>query len=59
MNEATTLIWDKEQGCLYDKDAEDNEVPLSNKSDWVSNVMRDHPGLTREKAEEMAEAFGF
>jgi hypothetical protein len=27
--------------------------------DPIENAMRRHPGLTREKAEEMAEAFGF
>lgn len=25
----------------------------------IERAMRDHPGLTREKAEEMAEAFAF
>jgi hypothetical protein len=27
--------------------------------DPIASAMRNHPGLTREKAEEMAEAFGF
>jgi len=27
--------------------------------DPIASAMRDHPGLTREKAEEMAAAFGF
>lgn len=27
--------------------------------DPIASAMRDHPGLTREEAEKMAEAFGF
>ncbi len=44
---------------LKRKNGPTKEAASNNALDPIASAMEDHPGLTREKAEEMAKAFGF
>jgi len=50
----------KRLGALLKKKSEDSKkVSQPEQLDPIASAMRNNPGLTREKAEEMAEEFGF
>jgi len=49
----------KLEALLQKKNGPSLEPLQSTKLDPIASAMEDHPGLTREKAEEMAKAFGF
>jgi hypothetical protein len=47
------------EALLAQKSAASSETLPTGASDPIEVAMRNHPGLTREEAEKMAEAFGF
>ena len=47
------------EALLKRKSAASSEASQSGESDPIARAMAQNPGLTREKAEAMAEAFGF
>lgn len=50
---------DRLEALLAKKSASSSAPEQSSVLDPIEMAMREHPGLTREKAEQMAKAFGF
>ena len=47
------------EALLKERSGSSSQPVSSTAFDPIENAMKRHPGLTREKAEEMARAFGF